>query len=765
MSLFTEQVDGAIAATTFLAPSNILWFGAPAVRGGARRIGCAFPRELERKAVLAGLRALLYQSFYGTGGAMPWSPDLEHRSAPPDVAPFVQRLSEANGGAGYLEPGWELTGADGDELIVARDGLRVRITARECQRAGGGTTVEVRFPKEFRHLLPGFYLAAGDEAAALGHALVRLYWNLTGDGAVELLRAATRVLNEARIPYQIKVLTYLGNPRRYDATVLYLAKDDYARATPLLARIRSEVSAHLRPGEPALSKPLTRGVGLAEDPGSGTSFGEHRCGLLAEGLLLAYEAGAGSRSERAEVIAQHFAAHGIELEKAPYLNPGSTDVYAAWVDAEPPARHVAAHRSPELSPARCLETAVAIGHRICEGAVWSGERCNWVGYAVDGTRRLVCRALAPSLYSGTSGVALFLADLHAATGDARVRATAIAAMRQALSRAHDVPPGTRLGLYSGWTGLAFAAARVGVRARDDAMTEQARELLRTLVTTRDISHVDVIAGAAGAVLGWLSLAVLLPGTTVLDACVRLGDVLIERAEKRSIRSSGRTARWSWRLPDTPRDRALTGFAHGAAGIAVALLELARASGDVRYRDAATHAFAFEELLFDPAAKNWPDLRGVPARGGSRGRVFPCATVWCHGAPGIALSRLRAYEITADPRRKAEAAIALDTTREQTRRALAASTMGFSLCHGFAGNAEILLAGARQLGEESAGAPALIDDIARTGIERHAADGSWPGGAGGPTPALMVGRAGTGHFYLRLYDPAIPSVLLPTAATH
>ena len=88
MSLFTEQVDGVIAATTFLAPSNIQWFGAPAVRGGARRIGRAFPRELERKAILAGLRALLYQSFYGTGGAMPWSPDLEHRSAPPDVAPF-----------------------------------------------------------------------------------------------------------------------------------------------------------------------------------------------------------------------------------------------------------------------------------------------------------------------------------------------------------------------------------------------------------------------------------------------------------------------------------------------------------------------------------------------------------------------------------------------------------------------------------------------------------------------------------------------------
>src|SRR5262249_51943775 len=152
-------------------------------------------------------------------------------------------------------------------------------------------------------------------------------------------------------------------------------------------------------------------------------------------------------------------------------------------------------------------------------------------------------------------------------------------------------------------------------------------------------------------------------------------------EKSPVRTAGRPVRWSWRLPDTPRDRALTGVSHGAAGIAAALLELARASGEVRYRDAATHAFAFEESLFDPVTKNWPDLRGIPARGGSRGRVFPCAAVWCHGAPGIALSRLRAYEITADPRRKAEAVTALHTTREQTQRALAAGSMGFSLCHG------------------------------------------------------------------------------------
>jgi hypothetical protein len=45
---------------------------------------------------------------------------------------------------------------------------------------------------------------------------------------------------------------------------------------------------------------------------------------------------------------------------------------------------------------------------------------------------------------------------------------------------------------------------------------------------------------------------------------------------------------------------------------------------------------------------------------------------------------------------------------------------------------------------------------------------WPCGVpgGGESPSLMLGLAGIGHFYLRLYDPAsVPSVLLvkPEAA--
>lgn len=757
MSVYTEQVSAAIVATTFRSPSRILWFGAPAIAGPARRIRAALSPGLERECVLAGLQALLYQNFYCKGQAMPASPEMDRPAAPADLSPFVQRLSEANSGVGYIEAGWTLQRVEDDELVVRRDGLDLRARRDECQLApdaalGPGLPVSLRFPKEFRQLQPGFYIATGDTASSSAAAppLVRLYWNLSPDGSVCLMRSVSRRLNEASVPFQLKVLTYLGYPRRCDATVLYLSRADYGRVARILEQVHVEVCSHLSPAVPALTKCLAPGVGLAEDPGGGASFGDHRCRLLADALLRAQAAGKRSQRDRSEAVREHFAQQGIDLEKAPYLNPGSDDVYGAW-----PWRESSRRRVPSTAPPDGLAMALGIARRICDDAIWSGGRCNWMGYKVDPTGSLTYRALSPDLYSGTSGVAIFLADVHGATGDRDARATALGAMRQALSRAEDVPPPMRLGLFAGWTGLALAAALVGLRIGDEALVARAGHLVRSVAASPEpLRQLDVISGAAGAITAWLTLQHMLPGVALLDACARMGDELIARAVKTP-------EHWSWPNPDAPGEMSLTGFSHGAAGIGVGLLDLFRASGDARYRAAATEAFRYERRWFDARAGNWPDFRGVPARRSLRRGPFWCAAVWCHGAPGIALSRLRAYEITGEPCWKTEALTALRTTHDVTKRALESNEMGFSLCHGFAGNAEILQAGTRLLGGEFPGGSALADDVARVGIERYGDDHAWPGGAGGPTPSLMVGRAGIGHFYLRLHDPAISSILCLT----
>ena len=99
--------------------------------------------------------------------------------------------------------------------------------------------------------------------------------------------------------------------------------------------------------------------------------------------------------------------------------------------------------------------------------MWHGKWCNWLGAEpveqsrTSGLPTMTYSALGPELYSGTSGLALFRAELHAAPGDAAARRTALGAIRQALGRLDSVPPVSRLGLYTRWVGIALAAARVG----------------------------------------------------------------------------------------------------------------------------------------------------------------------------------------------------------------------------------------------------------------------------------------------------------------
>ena len=82
----------------------------------------------------------------------------------------------------------------------------------------------------------------------------------------------------------------------------------------------------LMPGTPAFTKRLAPGLGLAEDFGDGGSFGLHRCGLLAEGVVAAREGGRGADDERLAVVVEHLRAAGVDPD-APYLRPGSTDDY------------------------------------------------------------------------------------------------------------------------------------------------------------------------------------------------------------------------------------------------------------------------------------------------------------------------------------------------------------------------------------------------------------------------------------------------------
>jgi lantibiotic modifying enzyme len=415
---------------------------------------------------------------------------------------------------------------------------------------------------------------------------------------------------------------------------------------------------------------------------------------------------------------------------------------------------------PRESREAFQNAAEEIGHRLCTEAIWQEDRCNWIGAlpqeGAGGTVLDSYTSLTADLYGGTSGIALFLAHLHRATGDAAARETALGSMRQALARADETLPPSARGLYGGRAGLALAAAWVGQLLGQDSLLECAPGLLDGVRSDTGTGprEYDLIAGAAGALVGCLLVGDMTGEQGLLARAAELGDELLESAQK-SDRG------WSWSSPTFPTSGNLTGFSHGAAGAGYALLELNQTIGDRRYREGAEQAFNYERGLFDPAQANWPDLRRSNAIWSAPGaRTF--ATLWCHGAPGIALSRLRAHQLLGGDEYRAEAEAALETTRRSVALELASRAANYSICHGLAGNAEILLLGEQMLGAAGSEGGRLAFRVAEAGIRDYPARGRpWPCGTqGGQSPSMFLGLAGIGLFYLRLLEPTIPSVLMP-----
>jgi lantibiotic biosynthesis protein len=413
----------------------------------------------------------------------------------------------------------------------------------------------------------------------------------------------------------------------------------------------------------------------------------------------------------------------------------------------------------QRSSSHYLEAASEIGRRIAEDAIWHNERCNWVGAEPlerqIGAYRpsLSYTALGTDLYAGTSGVALFMAELYAATNEAAFHRIAIGSIHQSLSRLDSTPDSARLSLFSGSIGILFAAVRVAGCLNDPALQEEAVNLLAELIDTQPTSsEFDLMSGYAGAIVTLVVLHAVLGVFQLLDAAVRFGDELIRMADK----SDGR---YSWQSSGVRNYHNLAGFSHGAAGAAYALLELYEATGADAYRQAALGAFAYERSHFQASEGNWPDFRRDPDS--RRPRRFPCQSFWCHGAPGIALSRLRAYELLGDQQFKAEAMIALGATRTSIESALANSAGNYSLCHGIFGNAQVLLYGAQMLRDAPVKDAAIAYDASDAAIERFSRPGAvWPCGTHtDEAPGLMLGLAGIGHYLLKLHQRSTPAVTI------
>jgi lantibiotic modifying enzyme len=375
------------------------------------------------------------------------------------------------------------------------------------------------------------------------------------------------------------------------------------------------------------------------------------------------------------------------------------------------------------------------------------------------------RLLDGDLYDGTAGIGLFLAHAAAATSDAGLARAARGALAHALGRAEAGALG-HVGLWTGSPGVVLCALSAATALHDDALTDRGAALLsRHSLPIPESASLDLLSGSAGCAIALLIAAAPLDAPGLHDRALLHGERLLATAR----RCAGA---WSWspdRTPGRPEPRS-TGLAHGAAGIAHALIELHAASGDDRFLEAACGARVHESEHLRAAFAARADHR----RGGlaqdphapTPPRRAPAPVVgWCNGVSGMALQRARAHLVLGGQTWLNDAQIAHETVASALVRHRAGSELrDTSLCHGAAGVIATVLETSSIVGDSAAGdiaSQALTEAVVRYGRAAR----RWPGGLrGGWTPGLMLGDAGVGHLLLRSAGLAVPDVLLPSAAS-
>lgn len=225
---------------------------------------------------------------------------------------------------------------------------------------------------------------------------------------------------------------------------------------------------------------------------------------------------------------------------------------------------------------------------------------------------------------------------------------------------------------------------------------------------------------------------------------------------------------------------ICGLAHGGAGIAFVLLECGRLFENNDLLNLGRRCLRAENQRYSSLLQGWPDFRverhldhwdpimkALYLCGERRPthHFHPAMNAYCNGLAGIAMVNLHAFGMGAAILNKSGlrhlCRLSSDEIHQSSLRT--GKNLPFVLCHGLAGNADLLIQASavfqesRYLQQARMGALRLIAQK-----RRHGSLTNFTGINGPTTPpplALFLGMTGLGHLFLRLLDPKKTSSLL------
>jgi type 2 lantibiotic biosynthesis protein LanM len=474
---------------------------------------------------------------------------------------------------------------------------------------------------------------------------------------------------------------------------------------------------------------------------------------------------AGSRdlvSQNGTIASAFFPASGIEeaKEKVGGLSPGDLQkqvwIITATITAASPHKRLpwsslkygdcAATGSVNLD--LFLSEAVEIAEHLI---ATSESNDNWIGWRTLRESREGQWSLSTTgfdLYDGLSGISLFFGYLGKLTSCNRYLEisrksiqSGIAFISPLLSNAtlaKELPLGAFTGLGSLIYALDHLHHVVSTKYIEDQCSILIEEALSRVATD---GLVDIMGGSAGlgAALSGLRCGMRDRVLRCAEAC---GSHLQDCA-----RREGDHVSWplAWR-----GHTGLTGYAHGAAGIEIALLRLSELSGNTHLRDLAESAIRGDRLALE-ASKESRSRENHVVTGGPDGDDSVDAK-WCHGAVGVGMARVEAAKYLGLDRVAGEVEACLAICRDHQIHD------SDCICHGLFGVSDFFIEVAREFKR-----PELLADARAIVSKRMAHREEWPWRSATPgyvtTPGLMTGLAGIGYGLLRVFAPdVVPSIL-------
>jgi hypothetical protein len=250
---------------------------------------------------------------------------------------FVESLRAAHADSARFEDGWTVLHLWPTGRIVAARAHDRRVLDPidyvSPDRPGlpprPGSTVQAVARRDSVTAQPGYWMTFGSRwvHADGGAGRLRLYWNAGAASAPALVREITSRLGATGAPYALKLPSDAQAYGRTDAAVLFLPRGAFDAAVPELRRVHAALAPSLAADTPPLTRRLERGLGLAEDPPPGESYGSLRCRLVAEGLVPELARDGVGHDALLDAVCRRLREAGISLDR-PYLNPPGDRDYA-----------------------------------------------------------------------------------------------------------------------------------------------------------------------------------------------------------------------------------------------------------------------------------------------------------------------------------------------------------------------------------------------------------------------------------------------------